>query len=68
MITTAATACNIRLIVETILASHTSKAYVEHNSQASRHAATPRFIFVLPLHTKYAMMSIDQCWLLSVLV
>jgi len=33
MITTTATACYIRLIVETIIASHTAMAYVEHNAQ-----------------------------------
>jgi len=35
MITTAATACNIRLIVEMIIASHTGMAYVEHNAQGT---------------------------------
>jgi len=35
MITTAATACNIPLIVETIIASHTGMAYVEHNAQGT---------------------------------
>jgi len=35
MITTAATACNIRLIVETIIASHMSMAYAEHNAQGT---------------------------------
>jgi len=49
MITTAATAGNIRLIVETIIASHTGIAYhVEHNSW--RHATATGF------------QSIDQCW------
>jgi len=36
MITAAATARNIRLIVETIIASHTSTAYhVEHNAEGT---------------------------------
>jgi len=35
MITTAATACNIRLIVEKIIASHTGMAYVEHNARGT---------------------------------
>jgi len=35
MITTAATACNIRVIVETIIASHTGIPYVEHNAQGT---------------------------------
>jgi len=36
IITTAATACNIRLIVETIIASHTGMVYhVEHNVQGT---------------------------------
>jgi len=40
MITAAATARNIRLIVETIIASHTGIAYhVEHNFW--KHAAAP---------------------------
>jgi len=38
MITTAATARNIRLIVETIITSHTGIAYHVEN-----HAAAPRF-------------------------
>jgi len=35
MITTAVTACKIRLIVETIIASHTGIAYVNHNAQGA---------------------------------
>jgi len=36
IITMAATACNIRLIVETIVASHVGMAYhVEHNAQGT---------------------------------
>jgi len=33
MITTAATACNIQLMVEMIITSHTDMAYVEHKAQ-----------------------------------
>jgi len=48
MITTAATACNIQLMVEMIITSHTDMAYVEHKS--SRHATAPRY------------QSVDRCW------
>jgi len=48
MTTTAATARNIRLILETIITSHTGIAY--HVEQRWRHAVWPRF------------QSIDQYW------
>jgi len=50
MITTASTACNIRLIVETIIASHTGNTYVEHNAQG-----TP------PHHGFSLLISVDCC-------
>jgi len=50
MITTASTACNIRLIVETIIASHTGNTYVEHNAQG-----TP------PHHGFSLLISVDYC-------
>jgi len=50
MTTTAATACNIRLIVETIFASHTGMAYVEHNAQ------------VMPPHHGFSLLISVDCW------
>jgi len=49
MITTAATACNIRLIAETIITSHVGMAYVERNAQG-----TP------PHHGLSLLISVDR--------
>jgi len=50
MIITAATACNIQLIVETIIVSHTGMAYVEHNAQG----VLPHHGFGLLISAEYA--------------
>jgi len=54
MITTAAIACNIRLIVETIIASQTGMTCVKHNAQGT------------PPHQEFSLLISVDC--LSVLV
>jgi len=51
MITVAATACNIRLIVETIIVSHMGMAYVEHNAQGT------------PQHHGFSLLISVDCWM-----
>jgi len=47
---TAATACNIRLIVAMIITSHTGRAYVEHNAQD------------MVLHHSFSLLISVDCW------
>jgi len=60
MITVAATARNMRLIVDTIIASHTDIAFhVEHNHEDTPPYRVSVYWLVLSLRVKYRALSLN---------
>jgi len=55
----AATACNIRLIVETNIASHTGMAYVENNAQGTPSHHGFSLLISYPLYTAPGAARLD---------